>query len=92
MTQRGGARPGAGRKKGGHNRITERAIEHAKAGGILPLDFMLQVMRDEDETRPVRLDAAKAAAQYVHPKLSAIEADISGKVLIGSVLDELPDD
>lgn len=91
MTQRGGARAGAGRKKGGHNRITEQAIEQAKEGGIMPLDFMLSIMRDETEERPVRLDAAKAAAQYVHPKLSAVEADVGVKFIIGEALDELDD-
>lgn len=86
---RGGARPGAGRKKGGHNRVTEQAIEQAKEGGIMPLDFMLGIMRDEQEVRAVRLDAAKAAAQYLHPKLSAIEADVNAKLVIGDVLDDL---
>jgi hypothetical protein len=36
---------------------------------------MLGVMRSDAETAERRLDAAKAAAQYVHPKLSSIEHD-----------------
>jgi len=34
---------------------------------------MLQVMRDEKAETAARLDAAKAAAPYVHPKLAAID-------------------
>ncbi len=41
--------------------------------GISPLDYLLQVMRDPSGDSGARLEAAKAAAPYVHPKLSAIE-------------------
>jgi len=34
---------------------------------------MLKVMRDENAALDVRLDAAKAAAPYMHPRLAAIE-------------------
>lgn len=78
----GGARPGAGRAKGGANKITEEAIKKAKAGGIMPLDFMLDVMRDAEAADDVRMDAAKASAPYVHAKLSsiAIGGDIDSTV------------
>jgi hypothetical protein len=33
---------------------------------------MLQVMRDDTKADDVRLDAAKSAAPYVHPKLSSV--------------------
>lgn len=88
MTQHGGARPGAGRKKGGVNRLTAEAVAKAQEGGEMPLDFMLSIMRDESEQRSVRLDAAKAAAQYVHPKLSAVDATMSVRPL-REVLDDL---
>ena len=79
---RGGAREGAGRKKGGHNKLTEEAVQKAKDGGELPLDFMLRVMRDPQEDQARRLDAAKAAAPYVHPKLNAmtVEGKVDGDV------------
>jgi hypothetical protein len=73
---RGGARPGAGRKKGSANKATEvrreRAIELIKSGSS-PLDFMLAIMRDEKVDLRTRLEAAKAAAQYIHPRLVAID-------------------
>lgn len=73
MAGRGGPRPGAGRKKGGVNRVTEEAVEQAKEGGELPLDFLLRKMRDPQLTEAVQIDCAKAAAPYLHAKLSAIE-------------------
>jgi hypothetical protein len=87
----GGARPGAGRKAGGVNRVTKEAIEQAKSGGILPLDFLLQIMRDEGADEVKRIDCAKAAAQYIHPKLSAIEADLNATVKTMPA-DDLSDD
>ena len=84
----GGPRPGSGRKKGGSNRLTEEAVAQAKEGGILPLDYMLEVMRDVkvDETR--RLDAAKAAAPYVHARLQPVdrEGDTAQKVTVSGAL------
>lgn len=70
---RGGSRPNAGRPKGAVNKATAKARDAAEAGGILPLDFMLSIMRDETAERGERLDMAKAAAPYVHAKLAAIE-------------------
>lgn len=37
---------------------------------------MLQVLRDEDQPPLARFEAAKAAAPYVHPRLSSIEANV----------------
>lgn len=71
----GGARPGAGRKKGGANRLTEKAIEQARAGGLMPLDYLLQVLRDEGNDMATRIDAAKAAAPYVHPKRAPVDGE-----------------
>src|SRR5271154_424570 len=67
-----------GRKKGSRNRATAEARAEAEATGILPLDYMLSVMRDAKVDNK-RLDAmAMAAAPYLHPKLSAIDAKLAG--------------
>jgi len=71
----GGARPGAGRKKGGHNRLTEDAVKKAQAGGIMPLDYLLNIMRDKTADDDKRIDAAKAAAPYCHAKLQPIDGN-----------------
>ena len=76
--QNGGSRPGAGRPKGGANKINDEARKAALEGGISPLEYLLSVLRDEDEQRNVRIDAAKAAAPYIHARLSNV--DMNAKV------------
>lgn len=76
----GGARPGAGRKRGASTTRTREIADKAAEAGVTPLEFMLQVMRDEDATRAERLDMAKAAAPYIHPRLSAVEAKVDASV------------
>lgn len=74
---RGGKRPGAGRPKGTGNKVSEAAKKKALEGGISPLEYMLDVMRDVSADRSERMDAAKAAAPYVHPRLSSV--DVGGQ-------------
>lgn len=73
----GGARPGAGRPKGATNKRTRETQAAVAASGMTPLEFMLKTMRDSKKPYDVRLDAAKAAAPYVHAKLQSVE--VSGK-------------
>jgi hypothetical protein len=70
---RGGSRPGAGRPKGAATRKTREIADQAASEGVTPLEFMLGIMRDEAKPFPDRMDMAKAAAPYVHPKLAAVE-------------------
>lgn len=62
-----------GRKKGTPNKKTEKQVQAVQESGLTPLEFMLQVMRDERKDDAERLDAAHKAAPYVHPKLAAID-------------------
>lgn len=62
-----------GRKKGVRNKANATREAAVKASGLTPLDFMLDIMRDEDTEPHARLAAAKAAAPYIHPKLTAVE-------------------
>ncbi len=41
------------------------------------LDYMLEIMRNQSLDTRLRIDAAQAAAHYVHQKLSAISADLA---------------
>lgn len=94
---KGGARPGAGRKAGVPNKRTQEVQSAVEASGITPLEFMLDVMRSEapDTEDPMvrmshtamRMDAAKAAAPYVHAKLASIEH--SGGVVVRSLAETL---
>jgi hypothetical protein len=86
---RGGPRPGAGRPKGTPNKKTAELRAKVEAEGVTPLDFLLGVMRDDAEDMDRRIECAKAAAQYVHPKLSSIEANVSARVSHEDALNEL---
>lgn len=74
---KGGARPGAGRKKGEPNKRTAEIQQAVEQSGLTPLEYMLTVMRDIGQDEQRRLAAANMAAPYVHAKLSSVE--LSGK-------------
>ena len=69
-----------GRQKGARNRATEEARAAAASTGVLPLDYMLSVMRDSAADSKRRDAMAMAAAPYLHPKLTAIDARLSPAV------------
>lgn len=69
----GGPRTGAGRKPGAATRLNQEARQKAAEGGLMPLDYMLDILRNEDLSLEDRMDAAKAAAPYVHAKLASVE-------------------
>ena len=66
-----------GRPKGSRNKRTRAVLEAAEAGGELPLDYMLAVMRDASADRKRRDAMAMAAAPYLHPKFSSVDAKLS---------------
>lgn len=79
---RGGRRPGAGRPAGAATKKTRAIADAAASEGITPLEFMLQVMRQDPthddpkiqaQRELLQFEAAKAAAPYVHPKLASIQ-------------------
>lgn len=72
----GGPRKGAGRKKGTVSEATRARKDIATAAlnaGLTPLDYMLNILRDEKQEQSARFTAAKEAAPYVHPRLAAVE-------------------
>lgn len=90
MSNRGGARPNAGRKKGSvakHRKLANEATIRAVGSEMTPLEFLLHVMRDDEEDDGRRLDAAKAAAPFVHPKLSSVDAklDVDATVSVSRI-------
>ena len=83
----GGRRPGAGRKKGSPNKKTAELQRRVAEEGITPLEYMLQVLRDEANEPKDRLNAAVSAAPYLHPRLSAIEhSGANGAALLPTVI------
>ncbi len=74
----GGARPGAGRKKGVPNTRTQERVAKAEASGLMPHEFLLAVMRgqafgDYTPTFQERQRAATDVANYYAPKLASME-------------------
>jgi hypothetical protein len=74
--------PSGGRQKGSRNYIGAGKAAEVARTGITPLDYLLKVMRNPREEKFIRLDAAKAAAPYVHPKLAAIDHTVQGQSVI----------
>jgi hypothetical protein len=70
---RGGARPGAGRPKRKANKFDAEVRAKAAEEGILPVEYMLRVMRDKRHSTQRRDAMAVAAAPYLHHKLSSVE-------------------
>ena len=62
-----------GRKKGSLNKVTSEMKAAIAASGETPLEYMLRIMRDEAAESTRRDDMAKAAAPYLHPRISSVE-------------------
>lgn len=56
--------------------------------GLTPLEFLLEVMRDDELDLMIRIDAAKSAAPYVHPKLASVEMKHTGAVATVNLSDD----
>jgi hypothetical protein len=81
--QRGGKRPGAGRKKGGQNKLTKAQLERAEKiateaakNGLLPHQILFELGKGSKVLgfkKPLaeleRVDCLKACAPYYAPKL-----------------------
>ena len=72
----GGKREGAGRKRHVRAKLAQEAQIQAVLTGITPLEYMLNLMRDENEETAVRFAAAQSAAPYLHPRLAAVSHTI----------------
>lgn len=56
---------------------------------MTPLEFLITVYRNEKLDFMMRVNAAKAAAPYVHHSLSSVDMALTGQVQLGGVR---PDD
>lgn len=96
---KGGRRPGAGRPRKGAQapKVTLRAAARAAAMDYLdrgadPLKVLLKIAFDPLEPSGLRVQAATAAAQFMHPKLTATavaQASVTAPINSGAVLDKL---
>ena len=63
-----------GRPKGSHSKASKAQVERVCAeGGLSPLEYLASIYQNEAEEIRYRIDAAKAAAPYVHARLSSTE-------------------
>ena len=76
-------------RKGKPNKASASREAYYAKEGILPLPYMLAVLRDETKTHAERMDAAKNAAPYVHPKLSQADVKHSGGIDVRAWLQSL---
>jgi hypothetical protein len=78
------------RTKGSLNRKTRIALEGVKNGDLdasgvsSPVRYMLRIMNDSRKAEPLRLEAAKAAAPYLQPKLSSVDLNANSPQLLPS--------
>ena len=95
MPARGGARQGAGRKKGSTNQRIKRLRSEMRAVAlrikqVIPEAFdgdghalMVAIYKDPDMPIDLRLEAAKAAVRYEKPALSSVEhSGVVGQVYV----------
>ncbi len=90
MAAHKGQKKAGGRKKGTPNRATaKREAEIAKTGKT-PLQFLIDRMRNRKADMAERIDCAKAAAPYVHPR-AATTVNLDAKLNITEVRDVIVD-
>ena len=72
----GGKRPGAGRPKGARNIRSEETAKQIEESGLTPLEFLMGIVRDNDASLKERIECARAAAPFVHARLSSVDMDL----------------
>ena len=52
------------------------------AAGVTPLEFLLGTMRNEAVEPSIRLEAARSASPYVHPRWSSVDLATREKLVV----------
>jgi hypothetical protein len=73
----GGKREGSGRKLGGRNRMTQKALDMVAESDIHPLQYLLSVVSDKEAPRKDRLNAAQAVLPYCLTRLATTEINVN---------------
>lgn len=76
-----------GRQPGSRNTKTKALAEEISKSGMTPLEYLCKQFRDPKLSRSVRMEAAKAALPYMHPRLQTTEvkAQVEGSLTINLV-------
>jgi hypothetical protein len=86
----GGPKTG-GRKKGVPNKSTAIREADIRATGLVPMDYYLAILRNENESREQRNNAADKLLPFCHARLASVEASAS-VTMHESVIDEVADE
>lgn len=73
---------GKGRPKGSPNKRTVARQSAAAESGLMPLDYMLAQLRNEELDVKERMYAATQAAPYLHARLTSVDAKVSGDLRV----------
>ncbi|WP_010508395.1 hypothetical protein [Komagataeibacter europaeus] len=65
-----------------------KVARELKDAGATPLDILSRVMQGDVSITEMQFEAAKAAAPYIHPKLSAIQMDARVRRSVEDMTDE----
>ena len=68
-----------GRPRGSRNQRPELQLKMLRVANrykIMPLDFFLKILNDDDNSTEDRFEAAKHAAPYVHPRMTLELAEL----------------
>ena len=88
-----GSAPGerrGGRIKGTPNKATSQRLRDIEASGKTPLQFLIDNMRNEKLDANVRIDCAKAALPYLHPR-AVTTVNVDAMLQITEVRDVIVD-
>jgi hypothetical protein len=75
---RGGKRPGAGRPRGSLGAMTERVLDLLEELDFDPLEELVTLYRDPATDRRTKVRIACELAQFVAPKLKAVDVQNAG--------------
>ena len=90
MAAHKGQKKAGGRQKGTPNKATAKREADIAKSGKTPLQFMIDMMRNPKADKAMRMDAAKSAAPYVHPR-AATTVNLDAKLNITEVRDVIVD-
>ena len=90
MAAHKGQKKAGGRKKGTPNKATAKREADIAKTGKTPLQFLIDRMRNRKADMAERIDCAKAAAPYVHPR-AATTVNLDAKLNITEVRDVIVD-
>jgi len=75
----GGARPNSGRKMGRIDKYCRAVLKDAYESGESPFQYLMSVMRDEDEDKKIRMAAANVLLPFTMPRLAQVDMNVSSE-------------